>query len=446
MQFEGADPGATTYSVGELGRIIGRALEQALPDEVWVRGEISSMSRSKRGHVYFDLVEDMGRGRKAQLPVTLFAQEWQYIQNQLVDVPDFRLEEGLEVRIRGRVTFYAPFGKLQLTMTGVDPVFTLGALAANRDRLLRQLEREGVLGLNRQVAIPPVPLVVGLVTSHGSAAYTDFVTELSTPGFAFRVVTIDTRVQGPQSAPMVVRAIRTLAFRGVDVIALVRGGGSATDLAAFDDERVARAIAACDTAVLTGIGHEVDTSVADHCAHLRCKTPTAVAAELVQRVRAYRDRVEAAWGGISSVAAARVATADERIERLATGATRAATGLLRHHGARLDTAAARVSGPHLLAVLDRQQHRLSERAERLALTAPRHLTAAERALAAAADRARLLDPARTLERGYTITRGPDGRAVRDPSTLAEGDEVLTAFATGSVRSRVTGIDTSTEEP
>ena len=154
-----------------------------------------------------------------------------------------------------------------------------------RAALLAKLAEEDLLRANADRPMPLVPLRVGLATSDGSAAEADFLDELRRSGFAFRVLRADTRVQGSDAPRSIASAIRMLATHRLDVLALVRGGGARTDLAAFDDEAVARAIAACPVPVVTGIGHEVDTSVADEVAHTAAKTPTACAQLLVARAR-----------------------------------------------------------------------------------------------------------------------------------------------------------------
>ena len=213
-----------------------------------------------------------------------------------------RMTDGTEVRIRGRLDWYAPRGQLQLRMTAIDPAYTLGQLELLRAQLLQRLEAEGLLRANAAHPLPLVPLRVGVVTSSGSAAEADFVDELRRSGFAFDVRRVDARVQGPDAAYDIVSGIERAVADGAEVIALVRGGGARTDLAAFDDERIARAIATCPVPVLTGIGHEVDRSVADDVAHTAHKTPTACAHALVLRVRAFVDAIDGRWLAIATLA------------------------------------------------------------------------------------------------------------------------------------------------
>ena len=275
-----------TFSVGELNHAIAEALVDAFPRQIWVRGEIQQFHKSRNGHAYFELVEkDGGRDRvRAVLRVALFRGEVPGVNRALEEVPGVRLTDGVEVRIRGRVDFYPPVGRLQLVMNGIDPVFTVGRLAADRERVIRTLAGEGVLRANAALELAPVPLRIGLVTSGGSAAYHDFLEELGASGHAFRVAHVDVRVQGGAASRRIAFALRRLAQLELDAIVLVRGGGARSDLAAFDSEIVARAITEMPVPVLTGIGHEVDRTVADEVAHTCCKTPTAAAGVLVSHV------------------------------------------------------------------------------------------------------------------------------------------------------------------
>src|ERR687893_438686 len=356
------DPGDPTWSVPELGEAIGLSLRAAFPDEVWVRGVIRNLNPGRRGGtVWFDLVEpavggDLSRPPQASLSVVLFDMARRRVNARLTDAGGgVRMSDGTEVRLRGRLTFYDRGGRLQLQMSDIDPAFTLGRLAADRERLLRTLDAEGLL--TRQAALPRplVPLRLGLVTSRGSAAEHDVLDELRRSGIGFSIARADVRVQGSRAARSVEWGLQAVAARGVDAVLLVRGGGATTDLAAFDGEVIARAVAALGVPVLTGIGHDIDRSVADEVAHASYKTPTACAQAVVADVRAVERR-----------------TADA--------------------GRELDAVEAQV---------------------------------------------RALDPARTLARGWSITRGADGRVVRSAAALAPGDALVTTLADGQVASTVT---------
>ena len=441
--FEDPEVGAAaepTFSVTELADRIGNALRAAFREEVWVRGEIRDLSRPNSGHVYFTLTEP-GADGGACLGVMLSSRNKRPVNLALTRAGGgVRMADGTEVRIRGRLDWYSPRGQLQLRMSAIDPSYTLGQLEVARAALIARLTDEGLLRANAARAMPLVPLRVGLVTSRGSAAEADFLDELHRSGFAFDVVQVDSRVQGLDAPLEVVAAIAQAAAEGVDVVALVRGGGARTDLMAFDDERVARAIAGCEVPVITGIGHEVDRSVADDVAHTSQKTPTACAQALVAIVADYASRLTGLWSDIARCAARGVDGQDERVELAARRAGRAATSGLLTAARRLDGHAGRVQQAargHLRSA----DARAADDGRRILHRAPRALATAERALVSLEARVRANDPDRTLRRGWSITRTADGRVVRSPDDVAPGDELSTLVAEGEVRSTVVGPST-----
>ena len=441
--FEDPDAGPApepTWSVTELADGIGNAIRAAFRDEVWVRGEIRDLSRPNSGHVYFTLTEP-GADGGACLGVMLSSRSKGAVNLALTRAGGgVRMTDGTEVRIRGRLDWYAPRGQLQLRMSAIDPAYTLGQLEVARAELIGRLTAEGLLRANAATPLALVPLCVGLVTSSGSAAEADFVDELRRSRFAFELVRADARVQGLDAPLEIVAAIARALEEGVDLIALVRGGGARTDLMAFDDERVARAIAACPVPVFTGIGHEIDRSVADEVAHSSHKTPTACGQALVALVLDYVVRLSSLWSDISRHAvrgvddqAERVAVAAGRVDRAARTGLDTAQRRLDGHGGRVSGAAR----AHVRAA----EARADDSARRLEHRAPRAVAEADRALSSLEARVRANDPERTLARGWSITRTADGRLVRSPDEVADGDELRTLVAGGEVRSTVVAAST-----
>ncbi|MCU1346669.1 MAG: xseA [Acidimicrobiia bacterium] len=452
LAFEELDP---TFAVSELNAEISRALRRAFSDEVWVRGEIRNFKRSPAGHVYFSLVEATADG-EASVQVTLFNRARMVIEGQL-SRHRMSLGDGIEVRIRGQVEFYAPRGQVSLRMSAIDHTYTLGRLAADRDALLRRLVADGLVERNKARPLSLAPMRVGLITSANSAAFHDFVQELHGSGFGWQVVLADARVQGPEAIGQIVQSLTRLVRARVDVICVVRGGGSKTDLAAFDAEPLARAIAACPIPVITGIGHEVDSSVADLLAFRACKTPTACAALLVERVTSYAGRTEMAWGAITEVARLRLRRADEELGRRALRVARDVSNAL-DHAEQSAVFSGRRLGREADLVLQESQLGFERRSARLGALAGRPLAAASRQLESLAAQigrcapravqsrevqldglaARIasLDPARLLARGWSITRNDRGEVVRDPAALLPGDRLITTLEGGHLASIV----------
>ncbi len=425
-----------TYTVGELAEAINDQLRRGFHDGVWVRGEIDGL-RDSGPHTYFSLVEDGERG-KAVLSVQLFAP----MKRRLLPILKrnrLELRNGMKVRIFGQLDFYAQGGRLGLKMAGLDPRYTLGEIAQSRDEIMRRLVAEGLIDTNRRLVLSPVPLNVGVAASVESAAWHDFRDELERSGFGFRLVVADTRVQGEFADRMVAGAIATLSRRAdLDAIVVIRGGGARNELAVFDAEVIARTIARAPVPVITGLGHEIDRSVADEVAHTALKTPTACAGELVDRVREAMAEAEASWRAVTRTASTALDEANNRLRDTA------------HRIAR-----------HTHAAVERADERLGVRRQRLAVLGPGAASRAgdrldaqrtlliERAtnraarevdrLELAAARVAALDPAVQLARGWSITRTADGAVVRSAGALDTGAVLTTTLIDGDIISTVDAV-------
>ena len=410
------NPKAPTLTVGELCARIEGAVTDAFPDEVWVQGAISSLTRSANGHVYFDLVDpsgEVGASTGATLPVALFASTRQLVNRILRKAGGVRMHDGIEIRIRGRVAYYPPQGRVQLIMSLIDPQFTLGQMAAARSALLEKLADDGLLDRNGELPFPVLPLRVGLVTSGGSAAFADFVDELETSGHPFRITLIDSRVQGPEAVASLTAAIEATARLDIDVVVMVRGGGSRGDLVAFDHERVATAIARCPHPVVVGVGHEIDRSVTDEVASISAKTPTACARVLIDTVDRAVARLDDATGRLGGLVGLHLAGARNRLAA---------------NGGRLAQAAARR--------VDRDRLGLAHAEHRLGRAPALILERGQANLTTAAARLSAVDPALALARGWSITRTEDGRLVRSVADVTAGTVLRTTTMDGMIDSRV----------
>lgn len=429
-----------TFSVAELCSLIRTVIEQTMPDDVWVEGEISGLHRARNGHVYFDLVEPgegPGAAPVATMPVVLFRESRDRVNRLLKRHGDpIRMSDGVCVRIQGRVDYYPPSARVQLRMSSIDPTYTLGKLAASKDALLAELSAEGILRANAAQLLAPVPLRVGLVTSIGSAAHADISTVFEQAGMAFTVVEVDTPVQGSGAEVPVAAAIRAAEDADVDVLLVARGGGSKTDLAVFDHEIVARAIASAGVPVVTGIGHDIDRSVADEVAHTATTTPTAAAQFVVGRVQQWLDRLGDHERSLVAAGRRAVQRADQRVETVRSGVAVLTVNALDRSDRLL---AARCS--RLVRTARSSQRRavgqVAQAVARLEVAQRHGLTTAARRVDAVAAQVRALDPALALARGWSITRDGDGRVVRSAASVELGDIVTTQLADGDLTSTIT---------
>ncbi|QOF81400.1 exodeoxyribonuclease VII large subunit [Variovorax sp. 38R] len=417
-----AAPGPRVWAVGALCRAVADALDARF-NPVSVRGEISGFSRASSGHCYFSLKDESG-----QLRCAMF--------RRAASLLDFTPRDGDQVEVRGRLAVYEPRGDLQLVVESLRRAGQ-GALFEQFLQRKARLEAEGLFDPARKRALPSMPRAVGVVTSLGAAALHDVVTALRRRVPHIPVVLAPAAVQGANAPAELVRALQSLYTLepAVDVILLVRGGGSIEDLWAFNDETLARTIVQSPVPVISGVGHETDFTIADFCADLRAPTPTA-AAELVS---APRDL----WLGALDLL-------DERLGD-------ALGGRLDVLGQRLDQAAARLGRPSGLVA--RQQLRLAHHAQRLHYAVlsrrerlaqvpqaigtdfsskfTRALTQRRERLDRVALRLRLLDPALVLQRGYALLTDGEGRAVVSAGSLQAGDAVVARLSDGSVDLTVT---------
>jgi exodeoxyribonuclease VII large subunit len=346
---------------------------------------------------------------------------------------------GLKVLVRVSVSFHELYG-YSLVVHDIDPSYTLGDMARRRREILLQLQREGVLTLNKELPMPLLPQRVAVVSSPTAAGYGDFCNQLatSTRGYRFDVALFEAVMQGDRVEASVLAALdRILADpRAFDVVVIIRGGGATSDLSGFDTYLLAAACAQFPIPIITGIGHERDDTVIDAVAHTRVKTPTAAAEFLIGRMDEAAARVDTLADRLRIVVTARMerehrllqsyqtripslvvrrfAAARRQLEGLQSNLHRALPALVSHHRHQLDLLRQRLAdaSPALLA---RYRHRLELLQQRVADASPQKL----------------------LARGYSITL-KDGRAVKDADALIEGDRLETHFAHGKVQSTVTG--------
>ncbi len=440
------------HSIGGLYDQVERALNQVFPRNrhLWVKGEIQHVSDHRSGHLYMSLVdpEDDGarrersRGGVPTLNVKCWRSSWAPLRHGLAK-EGIELAEGMVVVLRGSLDLYRAKGEISLILAEVDVTALLGRLAAQRTQLLRTLESEGLLRRNAALPLPEVALRVGLVASPGTEGCRDFLGQLTGSGFGFRVSHVPVRVQGPGAPASIARALTVLSRSDCDVIAVVRGGGARADLAAFEAEVVARALAGSAKPVFTGIGHTGDETVADIVAARACITPTECgqqivmatgqwwtahvaepAALLAHRVPDYlgdaQSRDTRARGRLTAAARQQLRVHRERLARKGSSLGRAAPDRLETCAVRVRAHAARL-GPLSLGHVGHQDERVQSW---------RRLVAA-------------FDVDRQLERGYSLTLTSDGQLVRGANGLTEKQEIVTRFADGTVHSRVEAIRSGT---
>jgi exodeoxyribonuclease VII large subunit len=382
------------------------------PGPVWVRGEVTGYRRTSGGAAFFRLADP--EVNEAALEVAARGRVMGAIDQVLGEAGVGRLRNGVGVRVRGTVGVERRSSVLRLSLLEIDPAFTAGRLAIDRAQVIRKLIEDGTLAANGSLAFPLVPLRIGLVTSRGSAAHGDFIDQLRRSPYRFAVKTAHTSVQGESAPERVATALRRFSPTQVDIVALVRGGGSQLDLSVFDHETVARAIAALEVPVITGLGHDMDRTVADEAAAHAEKTPSAAGEWLVNRVRDFADRLD---------------RARHLIRREGQNA------IQRHHHL-LRRAASDIGGGAM--ALRRQRDLLDRLGEDIAGSARAALTDQRRLLEGLDDWFSAVGLEQTLRRGFAIVTANQGtQVIKSVGQVSVGDRLTIQFADGTVQVEAT---------
>lgn len=397
-----------SLSVSELLIRLQEAVVTAYPAPVWIRGEVTGFRRTSGGAAFFRLADpDVD---DTSLDVAARGRVMAEVDRVLADAGLGSLRDGIGVRIRGTVGVEARRSTVRLTLLEVDPAFTAGRLALDRAALIRAMTADGSLGANKTLPLPLVPLRVGLVTSRGSAAHGDFIDQLRRSGYRFAVKTTHTPVQGDGAPERVAAALGRFTADLVDVVALLRGGGSKLDLAVFDTEIVARAVSRVPVPVITGIGHEMDRSVADEAAAIATKTPSAAGEFLVARANDFARRLETARHFIRAEAGS----------------------ALRRHRQLLRNAASDIAGG--AAALRRQSDALTGIATDVAVASRDVLTRHRTMLQTLGDWFAAVDVEPTLRRGFAILlKDDETKVIKSVDDVRPGERLVIRLADGTVR-------------
>jgi exodeoxyribonuclease VII large subunit len=431
-------PAPRIYAVSDLLKAARLTLESRFAD-VRVEGEISGLKRSGNGHVYFCL-----KDAEAQLDCVLFSREAARLR--------FRLDEGLAVRCRGRLTLYEARGKFQMTVAEVEPTGA-GTLALAFEQLKKKLADEGLFDPARKRPLPFLPRRLGVVTSPSGAVIRDII-RIAHGRFPVPILLAPTPVQGEGASLAVASALRRLGeVADVDVIILARGGGSLEDLWAFNEEPVARAIAGCRVPVISAVGHETDFTIADFVADLRAPTPSAAAeravpiadelrAELAllsrragrataERARAARHALERLQGRLGDPRR----MLDERRQRLDDQGERARRQVTRQLAAAragLRALETRLLSAHPHRRIVEQRAALAALAHRMEGLARRALQRRRHEIDAARGKLEALSPLKVLERGFSLTLRADGHLVTRAADAPPGQRIRVRLREGEL--------------
>lgn len=443
-------------TVSRLNREVRELLESGLP-AVWVEGELSNLAQPASGHWYFSL-----KDQRAQIRCAMFRQ-----RNRLVRFPP---ENGQQVLVRGRISLYEPRGDYQLIVESMEEAGD-GALRRQFEELRHKLEAEGLFAEERKRPLPALPRRIGVITSPSGAAIRDVLQILARRFPALSVMIYPVPVQGRDAAAEIRQMLEKAARRGdADVLLVTRGGGSLEDLSPFNDEALARAIAACPIPVVSGVGHEVDVTIADLVADQRAPTPSAAAELLSPDGAAWRRQFQALSDRLTWLQQQHLGSARQRLDHLLTRLRQQHPGRrLRDHAQRLDELDGRLrqawrTGQHLRRTrLDQARQRLytgsprwairqgvertRELQQRLEGAQRRELQRRRERLGALARTLETVSPLATVSRGYAIIQRPDnGAVVRNAGDVQPGDPLTARLAQGRLECRVEAIHDEDASP
>ena len=307
-----------SLSLSELCAQLDECIQQGLPGTYWVRAEIAQLS--EKGHCYLELIEKADRGMfAAKMRATCWSNKWQLISAYFQQETGKRPEPGMQVLVEVSVEFHPVYG-LSLNIQNIDPSFTLGDMARQRQLTLQQLEKDGVLDMNKSLALPAVIRRVAVISAEGAAGYGDFCHQLTNNAYHLRFSTelFPAVMQGDQAVRSILSALDAVAENAddFDCVAIIRGGGATTDLTCFDSYDIASHCAQFPLPVLSGIGHTRDVSVVDMVVFQALKTPTAVAEMLIDHNVQQLVRIDELGQCLSRIAVQMVAVRRQQIEQL----------------------------------------------------------------------------------------------------------------------------------
>ncbi len=404
-------------SLYELNVLVRQALNESLPDTYWIQAELSDVRSNATGHCYLEFIQKDARGNNliAKARGTIWANVYRMLKPYFEESTGQAFVSGIKVMVEVTVEFHELYG-FSLTVVDIDPTYTLGDMARKRREILKQLEEEGVLTLNKELEMPMLAQRIAVISSSSAAGYGDFCRQLEENpyGFVFYPRLFPALMQGNQVEESVITALNAVNDHrdDFDVVVIIRGGGATSDLSGFDTYLLAANCAQFPLPIITGIGHERDDTVLDSIAHTRVKTPTAAAQFLITHMHdAAVSLDELAQTLISSVSV----RMDKEHSRLAELTNRLPLVIKNR--------------------TIREGYLLEQLIQKINVGIVRSLTNKQHRLMLLEQRVNDASPERLLKRGFSITL-KDGKAVTDSTQLKAGDVITTRLAKGEVTSEV----------
>jgi len=404
-------------SLYELNGLVKRSIRSCLPDTYWVQAELSDVRTNYSGHCYLEFVQKDAGGNNliAKARGTVWSNIFKMLKPYFEQETGQSFTSGIKVLVEVSVEFHELYG-YSLTVLDIDPTYTVGDMERKRREILRQLEEEGVIDLNKELEMPMLPQRVAVISSATAAGYGDFCNQLANNprGYGFRTELFPAIMQGERVEESVIAALDAIYERmeEFDVVVIIRGGGATSDLSGFDTYALAANVAQFPLPIITGIGHERDDTILDMVAHTRVKTPTAAAEYLI----ACMDRVS------------------ERLDDLSYRLQQGVRNRLLWEHRRMESLKQRIPSAVYKRIADAKYGLLASRRD-LQMASRQFLSIRKHRLELLQQRLNDALPEKQLARGYSITL-KDGKAVKDVSVLKEGDLVTTLLHRGRIELEV----------
>ncbi len=455
----------------ELQLLVKDALYMTFPGMYWVTAEIAELKENYAGHCYLELIEKLpdGRNPKARARAIIWSNRWSFISSYFSNMTRQTLREGMKVMLKVKIEYHELYG-LSLVVSDIDPAFTIGEMAVRRQMIIKRLEEEGIFDMNREMEFPLLPRRIAVISSRNAAGLSDFLDHLrnNSYGYVFHTELFEASMQGAETEKDVINALYKIGSQAdrFDVVAIIRGGGSQSDLSWFDNYDIAYNVTQFPLPVLTGIGHEKDQSVTDMVAFSSLKTPTAVADFLISAmaeteehiltmsndiaersrliVESYRNILDKSKMRLIPVAKMMVADFRELLSQTTIGLIKTGKEMIARADripsnleSRLGSASRTVLINRSSALALKKQY-LQNYPAVLLKNKTTKVESLENSLS-------ILSPENVLRRGYTIT-SMKGVIIKEAALLKEGDMIETFFRDGKINSKVTGKKAGNEGP
>ena len=420
----------------ELNGLVKEVIECEMPNEYWVEAELSEC-RESRGHCYMELIQkdEQNATPIAKASAKCWASKWMIIRPYFERTTGQQLHAGMKVLLKVFPQFHEAYG-FSWIVTDIDPTYTLGDMARKRQEIIRQLKEEGVFDLQKELQLPLFCQHIAVISSETAAGYGDFCNQLADNpyGFQFRTQLFPAIMQGEGVEQSIIEALERIYDCDFDCVVIIRGGGATSDMSGFDTLALAENVANFPLPIITGIGHDRDESILDMVSHTRVKTPTAAAALLIDHLKLVLDAINNAQDAIARLTQQKLSTLNAQLSTLQEMLPRLFSTVKARQEARIDNLYMRMLSSIRETVIS-SLGKINTLETRLPIFTDRKIITERHRLQLMEEKAKSLDPTLLLQRGYSITLH-NGRAVKEASALAPGDEMETRLAKGRIISKV----------